>query len=651
MPSLKKIIFCLLLFIPLFNGKAQTTDKIEETYASKKGIDKISFYESLTHRQKLDHLDFLYQNLLKLSADEQINSDTKSSMRLKFALAEIHVFKQEDLKTIITFKEILNNKDYKLPDSKKMYVLVQLQSAYLNLNLYSNVFKINSEIAYLRKKGVDYPLWSYNNKSSLYARLFLYDKAILQLKSEINEILKNPKRDSLIVPNAYNNLGFYFFKNNQVDSAYHYYNLSLQKAETALKKNDFGNYSTLSGLVKGNMGILKMKQGDYKNALPLLMEDLSISLKIKDYNNNNDGIVKNIINLSTCNIKLKNFTEAQKNIQLAEQLIPKGISPETKVFYYKTKAELLKAQNKKDEAFTYNEKAFNLSDSINSKKQRLLLAGNEILYQLEEKDNVIEKQQSDINAKEKGILYIVATALGIILMTTLLYLNNSRKKQKEIQQKNDEISAKNETIKESLAEKEMLLKEIHHRVKNNLQIISGILELQNLNIIDENAKVILKEGQSRIQSIALIHKTLYQSENFSKVPFQNYLSELIQAIQSAFHNNTKINIDVEANEIELGINTAIPLSLIINEIMTNCFKHAFKNRENGNIKINLTKENDIYKLIVKDDGIGLSEDFNPKKLQSIGFDLIIGLTRQLEGNFDWKNNNGTTIIITFKDIV
>nr|MBP8066794.1 histidine kinase [Flavobacterium sp.] len=99
---------------------------------------------------------------------------------------------------------------------------------------------------------------------------------------------------------------------------------------------------------------------------------------------------------------------------------------------------------------------------------------------------------------------------------------------------NAEISAKNVTIEESLSEKEMLLKEIHHRVKNNLQIISGILELQNLNVSDETAKIILKEGQARIQSIALIHKTLYQSENFSKVPFQSYLTELLLAIQASY---------------------------------------------------------------------------------------------------------------------
>ncbi len=216
---------------------------------------------------------------------------------------------------------------------------------------------------------------------------------------------------------------------------------------------------------------------------------------------------------------------------------------------------------------------------------------------------------------------------------------------------NAEISAKNATIKESLSEKEMLLKEIHHRVKNNLQIISGILELQNLNVNDETAKIILKEGQARIQSIALIHKTLYQSKNFSKVPFQNYLTELLQAIQATYGNNqSKIEVNINANNIELGINTAIPLSLIINEIVTNCFKHAFIGKENGNITIELSKQSDYFQLIVADDGNGLPADFNINRLHSVGFDLIKGLSKQLEGNFNFESENGTKITIHFKEI-
>lgn len=644
--SLKNIL-CCLLFFQLYIGNGQTADKIKAIYQTKSGIEKVVFYEKLNLNQKRAYRDFFYQSFTELSSDEQINSNKKTQIRYKFALAEVYNIKEDELKSIEVLKEIQNDKDYKLSDTEYMNVLVGLQKSYLNLNLYSNVFKMNSEIAQLRKKGASFPLWSYNIKSNLYARLFLYDKAIPQLKSEIADMLKNPERDSLIVPSAYNDLGFYYAMNNQIDSAYQYYNLALRKAETAIKSTDFETYNRLTGVVKGNLAVLKIRQNDYKSAVSLLEEDAAIGIKNND---NNSGTVKSLILLSECNIYLKNYSEAQKNITQIELLLPKGISPETRVGYYKAKAEVLKFQNKKDEAFVYFEKAFGLSDSINTVKQRLLLAGNDILYQLEQKDSVIEKQQSDIDTKEKGILYIVAFALGVILITTLFYLRNSRKKRKEIEQKNNLISAKNETIKESLAEKEMLLKEIHHRVKNNLQIISGILELQNFNITDENAKIILKEGQARIQSIALIHKTLYQSENFSKVPFQSYLTELVQAIQNTYRNaQLKIDTIINANAIELSINTAIPLSLIINEIVTNCFKHAFIGRNHGTITINLSKEDATYKLMIHDNGNGLPAGFNPKKLHSIGFDLIQGLSKQLEGNFDWKTENGTAITITFKD--
>jgi len=330
--------------------------------------------------------------------------------------------------------------------------------------------------------------------------------------------------------------------------------------------------------------------------------------------------------------------------------LPNDVDPMVKVSYYKTKAALFKSLNKTKEGYDLYEKALVLSDSINSTKQRLLLTGNEILYQLEEKDNLIEQQQLDINKKQQNLLLTLLFGLATILLTGFLYLVNSRKKQREIQKMNVEISAKNKTIKESLAEKEMLLKEIHHRVKNNLQIISGILELQNVNVSDENAKIILKEGQARIQSIALIHKTLYQSENFSTVSFQNYLTELINAIQNTYRNNLKIETVINSNEIELGINTAIPLSLIINEIITNCYKHAFIGKEKGKITINFTKDQEFYKLTIEDNGNGLPADFNPKNIHSIGFDLIQGLTKQLAGTFDWHSQNGTTIIITFKDL-
>lgn len=643
-----KHIFVFFFLIQLSSGYCQNGNKIKAEYNSRKGLDKIIFYEKLNLNQKRAYRDFFYKNFPKLASDEQITSNKAIQIRYKFSLAEVYNIKTDELKSIEILKEIQNDKDYQLSQTELMTVLVSLQKSYLNLNLYSNVFKINTEIASLRKKGADFPLWSYNFKSNLYARLKLFDKAIPQLKSEIKDLYKNPKRDSLIIPSAYNDLGFYYSLINNKDSAYYYYNFSLQKAEKSLKQTDYETYQRLKGVIKGNLGYLKMKSQHYKDAIPLLDEDINVSLKINDDPN---GAASSLLLLVECYTKLGDYQKAQEKIDLVEK-IRTDMNPDFRVNYYKTKAELLKKLNQNEEAYSFYQKAFNLGDSLNFEKQRMLLAGNDILYQLEEKDNLIEKQQADINTTQKRILSIVALSLGIILLMTLFYLYNSKKKRKEIEQKNEEISAKNATINESLAEKEMLLKEIHHRVKNNLQIISGILELQNLNINDESAKVILKEGQARIQSIALIHKTLYQSESFSNVPLESYLQELIQAIESTYKNSsTKIHTEINVENIELNINTAIPLSLIINEIITNCYKHAFTGKESGKITINLTKsDSDQYTLKIQDDGNGLPENFDPKKLHSVGFDLIQGLSKQLEGNFNFGNENGTTITIQFKEI-
>lgn len=643
-----KIPFVFLLIFQLLTAHAQNSDKIKTEFLKRKGIEKVAYYEKLNLNQKRAYRDFFYQNFPKLASDDGINANKKTQIRYKFSLAEVYNIKEAELQSIEILKEIQNDKDYQLSETEHMNVLVGLQKSYLNLNLYSNVFKINSEISALRKKGAYFPLWSYNIKSNLYARLQLYDKAIPLLKAEIKDLFQNPERDSLIVPSAYNDLGFYYSMNNNIDSAYHYYNLALKKAERSIKPIDFDTYQRLCGVIKGNMAVLKIRKNDYKSAIPLLEEDARIGIK-----NNDDfgGTIRSLILLAECNSKLQRYQKAEENIRQIEQLLTPTINPEVRASYYQAKAELLKKQNQSAAAYDYYEKAYKLSDSINAQKQKLLLAGNDILYQLEEKDALIKEQQENINATQKRILSILALSLGIILITTLFYLYHSKKKRREIEKMNAEISAKNATIKESLSEKEMLLKEIHHRVKNNLQIISGILELQNLNVSDETAKIILKEGQARIQSIALIHKTLYQSENFSKVPFQSYLTELLLAIQASYSNNqSKINVTVKANEIELGINTAIPLSLIINEIVTNCFKHAFIGKENGNITIELSKQSDYFQLIVADDGNGLPADFNINRLHSVGFDLIKGLTKQLEGNFNFESENGTKITIHFKEI-
>lgn len=211
-----------------------------------------------------------------------------------------------------------------------------------------------------------------------------------------------------------------------------------------------------------------------------------------------------------------------------------------------------------------------------------------------------------------------------------------------------------EQIKAALDEKGLLLREIHHRVKNNLQIIISLFNLQTSYIDDDKAYQALKEGQDRIKSMALIHERFYQSDGISKIDFDDYCRKLIEHLYSSFKiNPNSIIVDIKIENVRLDIDTAVPCGLIINEIVSNAFKHAFSNKEKGQVSILLKNAADgEYYLEIKDDGIGMPEDFNLETADSLGFQLIQALSDQLDGKLELLTspNNGLTYKLNFKNI-
>lgn len=208
-----------------------------------------------------------------------------------------------------------------------------------------------------------------------------------------------------------------------------------------------------------------------------------------------------------------------------------------------------------------------------------------------------------------------------------------------------------EKIRKSLQEKEMLLAEVHHRVKNNLAVITGLLELQSFSADDESAKRILKESQMRVHSIAMVHEKLYKSEDFSEVDISQYFDELTTIIHKTMRKSEKkVNIDLDISAIKLPITQAIPCGLLLNEILTNSFKHAFVGREEGKIKISLHKEGQELKLIMKDDGIGLPENAEADINKSMGMTLIRTLAKQLNAEFDYRNEPGAYFEFRFEKV-
>ena len=204
-------------------------------------------------------------------------------------------------------------------------------------------------------------------------------------------------------------------------------------------------------------------------------------------------------------------------------------------------------------------------------------------------------------------------------------------------------------IKASLGEKEVLLKEINHRVKNNLQLISSLLSLQSGRIVEEEAREGFKESQNRVSSMALIHEKLYESEDLARIDFVEYIRHLAPNLFHAYGvDSDAIKLKLSVDEVALGVDTAIPCGLIINELISNSLKHAFPGGRKGEISITLrSQEGDKLTLALRDNGVGLPKDLDFRNTPSLGLQLVNTLTDQLGGTIELSGNGGAEFTITF----
>lgn len=206
-----------------------------------------------------------------------------------------------------------------------------------------------------------------------------------------------------------------------------------------------------------------------------------------------------------------------------------------------------------------------------------------------------------------------------------------------------------EKIRASLKEKELLLKEIHHRVKNNMQIVSSLLSLQSKRIKNKETLVLFKESQSRIESMALIHETLYRSKDLAEIDASEYIKRLASSLFSNYGiNDARINLEMGVDHIKLGIDKMLPFGLILNELITNALKHAFPDNRTGAIQIFLSRsKGDSYRLVVSDNGVGIPGSFYQGKANSLGLRLIHNLVEQINGEIEISNEGGTNYEIRF----
>jgi two-component sensor histidine kinase len=220
-----------------------------------------------------------------------------------------------------------------------------------------------------------------------------------------------------------------------------------------------------------------------------------------------------------------------------------------------------------------------------------------------------------------------------------------------LQEKKNSENALRTSLQEKeqlLRDRELLLKEIHHRVKNNLQIVASLLKLQANSTKDETVRNMLNVSQNRVKSMSLIHEKLYQSQNLSGINFGDYLKNITEHLLNVYGmRNGEVCIDVQALDVSLEIDTAIPCGLIINEIISNSLKYAFPDGRKGKISVNISLADDTLTLIVSDNGIGMPEHIDFNKTNTLGLQLVNTLVRQLEGTVEIQRNPGTTFTIRF----
>jgi PAS domain S-box-containing protein len=218
-----------------------------------------------------------------------------------------------------------------------------------------------------------------------------------------------------------------------------------------------------------------------------------------------------------------------------------------------------------------------------------------------------------------------------------------------VQQDITEHKQAEEQIKNSLKEKDVLLKEIHHRVKNNLQIVSSLLQMQSRRTQEPQAIEVLRDSKNRIASIALVHEKLYRSEDLANIDFGQYIPDLTTHLFDTYDvSSTTVSLNIQVDNISLQIDTAIPCGLIINELVSNSLKYAFPPPRKGEIQVQFYANNDNnLTLIIRDNGIGIPETFDIETTQSLGLTLVQGLVEQIEGTLELNRSQGTEFKITF----
>lgn len=491
------------------------------------------------------------------------------------------------------------------------------------MDLYFNNIKLCKAIGYTHELAK-----TYGGIADIYYILKDF-KAALEYYA-LEEKLFLSVESTIRIGRAYNHLGQCYTALEETGKAREY----LRKSLDIRRKI---NYDLETAETLHNLALSYFKTED---SLDLALNYLAESLELNQGIKNNEGISSDLILKGKIHYLKKDYNTAiqmaKSGLSIAEKYNLPTIILEGTNLLGLLYAELGQYQK----AYLYQTRNSKLNDSLVAGENHKKIAQLEMQRSFDDKQKETELKHlqesllmgAELKRNKLVKNFSIVTGLLFIMLGVYVYRNFRRSRKSE-------------------KEKEILLKEIHHRVKNNLQIISSLLDLQSGNTEDEIIKNVIKEGQSRVKSMALIHQLLYQTENLTKIDFSKYLEQLMKSLHVSFDRSEKqIHYTIKSENIQLNLDTAIYLGLITNELATNAYKYAFNNQTQGKIKISVEKmtTGEIgYKIA--DNGIGLPENFDPEKASSLGLKLVKLLSRQIKAKLKYNMNSGAEFSIIFRE--
>ena len=475
--------------------------------------------------------------------------------------------------------------------------------------------------------------FSYNNIGLMYYALYDYPPALKNLRKSL--AIDRKINDSESAAGSLINIGIILTYLDSLDKAAELYEEAYLLYDNL--KNSRGKITALS-----NMGKVYFANGKYNQALESFQE-------VNSYYENNGGNpeAKSAMYNSLANTfsKLQRYKEAlfyaHKDLDfcISKQLTNK------KQFAYETLNEIYFVKGDYKKAHEYLKQYTNLRDSILNENRTATIEEMNTKYETEKKEKELVKvkleQEKEIlkHKTEKQFFYGGAILLAILLLF-LVWGYVSKKKINQL------LSDKNSLNEAIIEQKEVMLGEVHHRVKNNLQLISSMVSLQALEIENNEASLFLDDIQKRINAIAELHQFLYQGDDVEKVNLEQYINSLVDGLKHSVKQK-ELQISTSIMPLYLDVKTAVPVGLIVNELVTNALKYAFKGSEKGEISVCLNKQENQLILEVLDNGQGMSKE----ETTSFGTKMIRSLCRQLKAKWELKSENGvkhTFIIERFK---